>query len=320
MSEPLLSPAEYQKNLNAIWFNKWGGEIRYPTLNNIVGLADETDSYDDISAELAIIKDDILGKNVRIAIHDALYKLQRAIEEMESKHYDPDYYYTADTQVSSNPIIFSQAVYKAGSKDDTMKFSYHQLGGDFIAESMQGSITVDRPCTILACAEHRANVTIDDDGFTHLVTAETITDGGANQRITVWSKNVQAGSHVYTITGDAAKHLTVKTIAIYGASGFTVVDNLVIPTGEVPYTPSAKNGKRRLYLLSSRFVRDGYMSIVIGNYEIANIQKMEEQRFSAFYDYQTEMTDLPTFTYIGGTSSYDSPFINLLTIDIEEVQ
>lgn len=71
---------EYMQLLQSIWDARWGSENRSPIHESLTMLADTYDAEDDISEELEIIRTATKGEDLRIAIHDALYKLKKKSE------------------------------------------------------------------------------------------------------------------------------------------------------------------------------------------------------------------------------------------------
>ena len=163
---------------------------------------------------------------------------------------------------------------------------------------------------------HRDAVSIVGDGWTKVVDSQAAIGGDISQQITVWTKSVSAGTHSVTVTQSSEVRMSVKIIALYEADGLTLVDNTVLAS--VPYTPAAKNDKRRLYALSAIYAASGDdpPNSVTATYSGIDLRTAGELRFSAFYDYDTESSAIPSFSYF--QSNYTASTMNALVFDIEE--
>jgi hypothetical protein len=172
-------------------------------------------------------------------------------------------------------------------------------------------------CLLVAAVMHRGNtVSIGGDGWTKVIDGKWTTVGSYDQQITVWAKSVSAGTHSVTVTQSSEVRMSMKLIALYEAAGLTVVDDAVLAS--VPYTPVEKNGKRRLYVLSSINAPSGSspQNSITATYSGIDLRTAGELRFSAFYDYDTESSAVPSFSY--SQSNYLANSMNALVFDIEE--
>lgn len=81
----------YMQQLHDIWFGQWGSENRSP-IHTAAGMLQ--DAFDtDITEELATIASATKGEDMRVAIHDALYKLD--IAKPEPPAHEEPYAYSA---------------------------------------------------------------------------------------------------------------------------------------------------------------------------------------------------------------------------------
>lgn len=177
--------------------------------------------------------------------------------------------------------------------------------------------TVTAPCLLVIAAMHRDTVSIEGDGWTKVVDSQSTIGTDVNQQITVWTKHVSAGQYSITVNQDSSVRLSVKSIMLYNASDITLIDNTVLAS--VPYTPAAKTGKRRLYLLSSVYGTSSSSTSsysVTATYSGIDLKAANELRFSAFYDYEPDVSAVPSFSYY--SSSYTANSMNALVFDIEE--
>ena len=105
----------------------------------------------------------------------------------------------------------------------------------------------------------------------------------------------------------------LKVIAFYS-------DNVSVSIAEdhaiaaFPYTPTAKTGKRRLYLLSSFWTSSERTAIQATSYGNLDLQLSYGVRFTMCWDYLPEIAITPTFTY---ASSYGTNSANSLVLDID---
>jgi hypothetical protein len=174
------------------------------------------------------------------------------------------------------------------------------------------NVTPSMNCLLMVAVMHRETVTIAGDGWTKVVTSQPALDGGA-QWITVWTKNVPAGSYSVTVNQSQSVRMGLKVIAFYS-------DNVSVSIAEdhaiaaFPYTPTAKTGKRRLYLLSSFWTSSESTAIQATSYGNLDLQLSYGVRFTMCWDYLPEIAITPTFTYV---ASYDTNSANSLVLDID---
>lgn len=176
------------------------------------------------------------------------------------------------------------------------------------------NVTPSMNCLLMVAVMHRGTVTIAGDGWTKVVTSQPALDNGAGvQWITVWTKNVPAGSYSVTVNQSQSARMGLKVIAFYS-------DNVSVSIAEdhaiaaFPYTPTAKAGKRRLYLLSSVWTTSGSTAIQATSYGNLDLQLSYGVRFTMCWDYLPEIAIAPTFTYV---SSYGTNSANSLVLDID---
>ena len=176
------------------------------------------------------------------------------------------------------------------------------------------NVTPSMNCLLMVAVMHRGTVTIAGDGWTKVVTSQPALDNGAGvQWITVWTKNVPAGSYSVTVNQSQSARMGLKVIAFYS-------DNVSVSIAEdhaiaaFPYTPTAKTGKRRLYLLSSVWTTSGSTAIQATSYGNLDLQLSYGVRFTMGWDYLPEIAITPTFTYV---SSYGTNSANSLVLDID---
>lgn len=265
----------------------------------------------DITTELTTIATDIYGRNVKAAIHDALEKINTEMESLEPGG-------GGEAQMIGCPDDIERVVMATDVGNPVPT-----IGWDCVQDNSDGDWTFDELSIVAAAsgllvcvAFHRKEAGIDGYGWTRVATSPGIDPTNRNQRITVWTKPVTAGTYSAKVTQTTSGQMTMKLMVLYGAQELTVSDSCII--NPLPYTPPAKIGKRRLYVLSS-----AYAASWIAPYAILttvpstlDLQRMEELRFSVFYDYQPEIQAVPSFDYY--TTPYEDN-INLLVLDVTEV-
>lgn len=196
------------------------------------------------------------------------------------------------------------------------RWNFWQETDDDAKTTATVTATPTASCLLVAAVMHRDAVSIVGDGWTKVVDSQAAIGGDISQQITVWTKSVSAGTHSVTVTQSSEVRMSVKIIALYEADGLTLVDNTVLAS--VPYTPTAKTGKRRLYALSAVYASssDDPPNSVTASYSGIDLRIAGELRFSAFYDYDTEGSTVPSFSYF--QSDYTANSMNALVFDIEE--
>lgn len=200
-----------------------------------------------------------------------------------------------------------------------MGMTYVQMNEDIETTEASVEITVYSNCILLGCVMHRGPISVAESGWSELVDSMHIDPTNRDQAVTVFAKSVSSGTYSITAVSEASARKSVKIIALYGVSGVRVVDNMLLPT--VPYSASAKTDyKKRLYLASSAYASvDGTpMAITFSNLSDIDVTTIEELRFSAVYEYGGLDVLPPELSYFNGPSSYDSEFINLITLDLIE--
>lgn len=276
----------------------------------------------DISDELRIIEKDPRGKAVKDAIYDALVKLNNA-KSAPAPSPTPLPGQIGEAEVINRLTSFYDEAPGIGGVVRNVPlvtytgWNWWQDVDDEAKTTTTVTPTVTAPCLLVIAAMHRDTVSIEGDGWTKVVDSQSAIDTDINQQITVWTKHVSAGQYSITVNQDSSVRLSVKSIMLYNASDITLIDNTVLAS--VPYTPAAKTGKRRLYLLSSVY---GPSSSSTSSYSITatysgiDLKSANELRFSAFYDYEPDVNAVPSFSYY--SSSYTANSMNALVFDIEE--
>lgn len=191
--------------------------------------------------------------------------------------------------------------------------------------SSTASVICYDPCKLVLAVLHRPDVTLSDNEFTFLYTS-TLPDTTRNQRISIWTKDVQAGKHSVTVTpSNSTLIYQVELLCLYDVNSITVADDKIMPTSS--YTVPAKtNPCRRLYISSSTYAPSsgGNAAISISNANaksytmnndnfLSNGSGKAQNRYATLYDYDESNASVPTFS---SAISYTADSINVVTLDI----
>lgn len=169
---------------------------------------------------------------------------------------------------------------------------------------------------LIAAVMYRgSNVTIAEEGWEKIVDSEVASTQASTQKIAVYGRQATEGRYNVTVTQNTSVRMGLKLIAIAGASGVSVVNNILIPS--FPYTAPNTTGKRRLYLASSVYALSPPTEPTTIKTTDENLWKAEELRFTAFYDSRKNVENASAF--ITNLDSYNTNTINFITLDIEEV-
>ena len=285
-------------------------------------MSDILENHVDISQELYVIENEPRGKAVKDAIYDALVKLNNA-KSAPAPSPTPLPGQIGEAEVIYRLTSFYDEAPGIGGVVRNIQFlpdngwNFWQEADDNPKTTATVTATPAVSCLLVATVMHRDTVSIEVDGWTKVVDSQTTLGTNISQQITVWTKSVSAGTHSVTVTQSSEVRLSLKLIALYQASSLTLVDNTALAS--VPYTPAAKTGKRRLYLLSSVYASSASdpPNSVTTTYSGIDLKSANELRFSAFYDYNTESSAVPSFSY-QDTSNYSANSMNALVFDIEE--
>jgi hypothetical protein len=173
------------------------------------------------------------------------------------------------------------------------------------------SLYVDNDTYIIAAVMYRGDsVTIAEEGWTKIVDSEVADPSSSKQKIAVWGRQATKGTYTVTITQPTSVRMSLKVIGLAGASGVSVVNNIIPST--FPFSAPATTGKRRLYLGSSVYATSGNRTtLTTTDNTLANA---EELRFTAFYDSRKASGNISEFDL--NITDYA---VNFITLDIEEV-
>lgn len=212
-------------------------------------------------------------------------------------------------------------------KRDMFNFSYckdSNSNGATSKASTTNTVRCYEPCKLVLAVLHRPDITISDNSFTFLYTS-TLPDTTRNQRISIWTKDVQAGTHSVTVTpSDPTLLYQSELLCIYDVNSISVYEDKIMPNSS--YTVPAKESPcRRLYLSSSLYAQtNNSVSISItgtnsksytmnnDNFSSDGTAKAQN-RYVTLYDYDASNTAVPTFS---NTTSYTADSMNVVTLDI----
>lgn len=225
---------------------------------------------------------------------------------------------TGDNKAADAYMYTSTAAIE-GPSDAVFIRGYWQESDDEAKTTSTLTANIVDDCLLVAAVMHRSgNVSLDGDGWTKLVDSVIADPSDFNQRVTVFTKRVTAGSYTVTATQQKTVRMSLKLIALYGASGLTVAEDRLISA--VPTTPIATTGKRRLYMVHSVYASTSSsppMAMQLDSSNTKNgLASAEELRFSVFCDWCPDGVT-PVFTYFD-SYNYTPNFAGLLVLDIDE--
>lgn len=172
------------------------------------------------------------------------------------------------------------------------------------------SLYVDNDTYIIAAVMYRGDtITIAEEGWTKIVDSEIADPSSSKQKIVVYGRQATKGTYTVTATQNSSVRMSLKVIGLAGASGVSVVNNIIPST--FPFSAPATTGKRRLYLGSSVYGGSGRSTIITTD---DNLATAEELRFTAFYDSRKASGNISEFDL--NITDYA---VNFITLDIEEV-
>lgn len=266
----------------------------------------------EIAQELDTIQNDIYGRNVKQAIHDALDKINKDVESLDPGGGGGD-------EPFGTPIDRGYGVDDVVAGNSIPRCKIVQDYEDSVLSSDTLTIVTTTPGMLLVCVMHRGNVSIGS-GFVKIAESEPAVYDNVEQRITVWRKYVLPGENTVTVTQDQQIRMTMKLVVLTDVSyssmtSITKVQDEAITS--FPITPTAKNGKQRLYMLSTIFASrsDSDIAIIV-NQNGTTLQIAEERRFNIYYDGDTNGTALPIFDYSPDLDTYEADSANILVLDI----
>ena len=283
-------------------------------------MSDILENHVDISQELYVIENEPRGKAVKDAIYDALVKLNNA-KSAPAPSPTPLPGQIGEVEVINRLTSFYDEAPGIGGVVRNVpytpfnRWNYWQETDDNAKTTATVTAQPSAPCLLVAAVMHRDTVSIEGDGWTKVVDSQSAIGQDIDQKITVWTKHVSAGSHSVTVTQASEMRMSLKLIALYQAESLTLIDDTVLAS--VPYTPAAKTGKRRLYALSSVMASSASdpPNSVTATYSGIDLRSANELRFGAFYDYEPDVSAVPSFSC---AVSYTIDSMNALVFDIEE--
>ncbi len=212
------------------------------------------------------------------------------------------------SMVTHSPII--QAIIGSAELLPYENWHYWQETDDNAKTTATITATPTAKCLLVVAVMHRDTVSIVGDDWNEVAVSLAGTSDSVNQYITVWSKTVEAGTYEITVNQNSSVRMSLKAIALYNAVSVSVVDNVIWEA--TPFSPTPTTGSRRLYLLSSVWADTTNAITAIDTGEL-DLLTAEETRFSAFYDYQPELSITPNFE-----STKTVTGINAITLDVDE--
>lgn len=307
----------YMQQLQDIWFGQWGSENRSPIYTAAGMLQDAFDT--DITEELATIASATKGEDMRVAIHDALYKLDIAKPEPPSPPEEP-------VKISD---LYSTDSYVEGDGVVEPIDSYGNMGPEFKWNAIGNTID-DNELTI--------NIDAEADGIALLIIIGSTEDAvsfdtsyslkyngeyheAVNRYTKVLTKPISKGDAVSATVTKRSGTVGYAALCLeYGISESGVSVSYEKDWTAAAYqTPSKSSSKRRLYITESvfkpQYAYDRVIARVDNNpidikwYVFSNCVFLHQ-------DYQNDVHYSPTFEYTSTYGSYSN--VVTLTVDLYE--
>jgi hypothetical protein len=199
---------------------------------------------------------------------------------------------------------------------------YYKTGNNGAAAT---SVTLASPgktkvnATSLAIMMYRSEKTFSADGYS-LVADSDVTQDGSTQQVSVYMKPFIADSALdeLTISQASTVRLDILNVVLAGSNiTLTLVDNALV--AELPYSPPAKTGKRRLYVMSAAYAANPNTPSLTLNANGLAMQSDGFNRLKVWYDYDPTVNITPTLdrdTTVTSDSYYTNSAV-LLTFDID---
>lgn len=307
----------YMQQLQDIWFGQWGSENRSP-IHTAAGMLQ--DAFDtDISEELATIASATKGEDMRVAIHDALYKLDQVRPgpptppEESVKVSD---LYSTGSMVSGDgviaPIAYDASMgpdYKWDAIGRTLEDGYSDLQ---ISAEASGLAMV-----ILVANQIGAAGIVAETGWT-LAYSGTL-HSTASRVVYIYTKPVSSGDTVSAqlFKNSGSSYMAFASLCIqYGATSFNVVSETEWTAST--FSPDSKTDKRRLYVTTTKNTQSYlYVEVVYpSDYGELDLKRLDISNYLFLHqDYQNDVQVTPDLNYYG---SFSTNTVVTLTIDILE--
>lgn len=313
----LVTSSKYKEYLSTIWNGQWGSENRSPIHETSRMLSEVLDT--DISDELETIASAVKGEDMRVAIYNALYKLNQAKEEP-----GPDSGVTLDD-------LYSTGSYVEGS-GDISPIRTTELTGKTVkwccstcriaASESSGSVYVvpeENGLALLFVAARSSSqpTVVQSDEWELVVNGERTSSTGFG--FDVYKKTVTGGLAVYATIEKSGQYDAYAMLCVeYGASGVSVIDDA--QWTEESFTPTPKATNRRIYAATAPNSSASYHTpAVLFNENIGLDLKRINAKNQAFlaHDYQNEVDSTPTLEW-GLPTTFSSGNVTSLTLDILE--
>ena len=314
-----MNKTEYMRLLSSIWNAQWGSENRSPIHRAAEILADEYDAEDDISEELAVIASAMKGEDMRVAIHDALYKLGQAKEKPTptSESVTVDDLFSTESYVEGYGVVSQIETSELTGKN--VKWCCETL---HISSDSSGRVSVipeeDGLALLFVAARSSMNPTVvQSDEWELVVEGEKTSSIGFG--FDVYKKAATKGTSVYAdVTKSGNYNLYCMLCVEYGASDVSVIDD--VKWTESSFTPTAKTSNRRIYAAAAPNSSTQYYTpaVIFEESNGLDLKRInaKNQVFLA-HDYQNEVNSTPNLEW-GQLTGFSSGDVTSLTLDILE--
>lgn len=312
----LVTSSKYKEYLSTIWNGQWGSENRSPIHETSRMLSEVLDT--DISDELETIASAVKGEDMRVAIYNALYKLNQAKEEPgPDSGVTVDDLYSTGSYVEGNGEISPIRITELTGKDVKWCCGTCVIGASASSGSVYAVPEENGLALLFVAARSALQPTVaQSDEWELVVNGERTSSTGFG--FDVYKKTVTGGSSIYaTIEKSGAYEAYAMLCVEYGASGVSVVDD--VRWTEDSFTPTAKTSNRRIYAAAAPNTGIQYTPAVIfeesDGLDLKRIN-VKNQVFLA-HDYQNGVNSTPNLEW-GLSTAFSSGNVTSLTLDILE--
>lgn len=173
--------------------------------------------------------------------------------------------------------------------------------------------------TSLILVLRRSDVSISDENYSLIAESNQMATSDSNQWVDIYRRDF-ATEPVESVTfsqSSSSYRLGVNNVVLDGTNiSLTLVGNELISS--FPYTPTAKNGKRRLYVASSINGNNSDVSVmsITASTQTLQMEGTGFNRLFAWFDWQPNVNETPVFNY-WSPSDYSSGSATMLVFDVE---
>ena len=280
----------------------------------------------DIELLLQIIRTGTYGKDIRYAIYEALRLLSEESggggPENGLAYLYGDIYCKFDGTVmdfTSENIVYGTMI----PIDYLPSHGFAAIidrtsGSTKSSQVIANHLSMSQHETSLILVLRRSVVSISDENYALLAESNQMATSDINQWVDIYRRDftTEPSENVTFTQSSSSYRLGVNNVVLDGTNiSLTLVENELISS--FPYTPTAKNGKRRLYVASSINGNNSDLSVmsITASTQTLQMEGAGFNRLFAWFDWQPNVNETPTFNYWG--SDYTSGSAAMLVFDVD---